>query len=305
MSEPMPLLAVGSIAFDTVKTPFGQAQDVLGGSAIYFSYAASFFTRVHLLGAVGDDFPEEHLRRLKDRSVDTSGVLRLPGKTFRWEGRYEGAMNAAETVSVEMNVFGKFKGEVPERLRSSPYLFLANGSPQLQQKIVEQMKCPRLVFCDTMNHWIESDRDSLEELLKKVDGIVINDEEARLLSGESNLPLAGRKIQSMGPRYVVIKKGEHGVIFLSGDNLFVLPAYPTADVIDPTGAGDSFAGGMMGYLAAEGSLNLSSFRKAIAYGTVLASINVEGFSLSRLEKTSLQEIGERFRRLQEVIRFWG
>ena len=299
----MPVLVVGSIAFDSVTTPYGQARDVLGGSAVYFAYAASFFTRVHLLGAVGEDFPRGHLQMLKARQIDISAVKRLSGRTFRWGGVYEGSMNVAKTLSVELNVFGEFVPEVPKRLRKCSFVFLANGSPILQREVLRQIDSPTLVFCDTMNHWIENERGSLELLLKEVDGVVLNDEEARSLSGEYNLPLAGKRIHALGPRYVVIKKGEHGVVFVSGEEIFVLPAYPTTEVIDPTGAGDTFAGGMMGFLARNKSLDLSDFRRAIAYGTILASINVEGFSLSRLQEVSNQDIEERLQNFQEFIRF--
>jgi sugar/nucleoside kinase (ribokinase family) len=299
----MSVLVCGSIAFDTVRTPFGYAERVLGGSAVYFSYAASFFTEVRLFGPIGEDFPEEHLELLVSRGIDVTGVQTLAAKTFSWQGSYEGSMNSATTEQVDLDIFELFTGDVPESFTDTPYVFLANGSPQLQMKVALQMKSPRLIVADTMNHWIESDRDALLRLFEVVNGLIINEEEARMLTGLHNLPFAGRKILEHGPEFVIIKKGEHGSLLVGPETSFVLPAYPVEKVKDPTGAGDSFAGGVMGYVAQAGREDFDTLRKAMAYGTVVASINVEDFSLERFKKISREEIEERFSRYREMLSF--
>jgi sugar/nucleoside kinase (ribokinase family) len=299
----MTLLAVGSIALDSVETPHGVVDDVLGGSATYFSYAASFFAPVRLVGVVGKDFPPQHRDLLASRDIDLSGLEVADGRTFRWRGSYEGAMNAATTLDVQLNVLGDFEPKVPEAFRDSKFVFLANTSPRLQKRVLDQVDAPELVVCDTMNLYIETERDALVELLGQVDGMVINDAEAVQLTGEHNLVAAGRQILALGPRFVAIKKGEHGSMLVSGDSLFCIPAYPLERVVDPTGAGDSFAGGMMGCLAAGGKTDGAALRRALAFGTILASFDVEGFSLTRFQAIGRADIYERFHSFAEMMRF--
>ncbi|MHC5544489.1 PfkB family carbohydrate kinase, partial [Singulisphaera rosea] len=246
----MPLLVVGSVAFDSVQTPHGVVDDALGGSATFFSYAASFFTPVRLVGVVGEDFPNVHREMLEARQVDTSGlIIEKGGSTFRWRGKYEGDMSTAETLEVHLNVLGTFNPDLSPKFAETPFVFLANGSPSMQRKVLSQAHKRQLVVADTMNFWIETQRDELYALLREVDGLFLNDGEARMLTEEVNLVRAGRKVLELGPKFVIIKKGEHGAMFLSAEESFVMPAFPLADVVDPTGAGDSFAGGFMGYLA--------------------------------------------------------
>lgn len=300
----MSLLVVGSIALDSVETPFGVVDDALGGSATYFSYAASYFTPVRLVGVVGEDFPNEHRTMLEERGIDTSGlVIEKDGATFRWRGKYEGDMNMAETLEVHLNVLGTFNPDLPQSFVETPFVFLANGSPDMQRKVLHQAKSRKLAVADTMNFWIETQRDPLYALLREVDGLVLNDGEARLLTDEVNLVRAGRKVLELGPRFVIIKKGEHGALFLSRDQSFVMPAYPLADVIDPTGAGDSFAGGFMGYLASTGRTDPDALKTAMAYGTVVASFNVEDFSLRRMQRTERAEIDRRLDAYRAMMAF--
>lgn len=300
----MPLLVVGSIALDSVETPTDRRDDVLGGSAVYFSYAASYFTPVRLVGVVGEDWPSEHTRLLTERRIDTSGLEIVPGaKTFRWRGKYMPNMNDRETLEVHLNVFGDFNPQLPESFCSSRFLFLANGSPVLQRRVLEQVPDVQLVVADTMDLWINIQHDELLALLKRLDGIVLNDSEARLLTDEENLVRAGQKVRELGPKFVVIKKGEHGAMFFSADETFVMPAYPTPQVVDPTGAGDSFAGGMMGYLAECGSFDPRSLKKALAYGTVIASFNVENFSLQRLRQIERRQVDERLEEYRRMLSF--
>ena len=300
----MSLLVVGSVALDTVETPGGVAHDALGGSAVYFSYAASYFTPVRLVGVVGEDFPPEHRRMLEGRGVDASGlVVEKGGSTFRWRGKYQGDMNSAETLEVHLNVLGTFDPDLSPEFAATPFVFLANGSPSMQRKVLSQAKDRKLAVADTMNFWIETQRDELLQLLREVDGLVLNDGEARLLTDEVNLVRAGRKVLELGPKFVVIKKGEHGAIFLTADSAFVTPAFPLADVVDPTGAGDSFAGGFMGYLASVGKVDPASLKTAMAYGTVVASLNVEDFSLRRFQRTERAEIDARLKTYREMMTF--
>ncbi|HUW31036.1 MAG TPA: PfkB family carbohydrate kinase [Planctomycetota bacterium] len=299
----MSLLAVGSIALDSVQTPSGTMEDVLGGSATYFSYAASFFTHVRLVGVVGEDFPNDHRALLQARNIDLAGLEVVPGKTFRWRGCYQGAMNSAETLDVQLNCFGCFEPKVPEKFRDSKYVFLANCSPKLQMQVLAQMEKPDLVVCDTMNFYIANERDGLVELLGMVDGIVINDAEAVQLTDTHNLVRAGRMILAMGPKFVVIKKGEHGSMLLSKNDIFCLPAFPLETVVDPTGAGDSFAGGMMGYLARAGRIDPMILKRALVCGTIVASFNVEGFSLSKFLCIQLEDIDNRTGGFSEMMRF--
>src|SRR6516162_2157222 len=290
------LLVVGSIAFDSIETPHGSVDDALGGSASFFSYAASFFTTPRLVGVVGEDFPEENRRLFESRRIDTSGLVSQPGKTFRWKGRYHEDMNARDTLEVHLNVFGTFDPVLPEKFRDSTHVFLANGSPVLQAKVLDQVRHPRLVLADTMDLWIETQHDELLALLPRVDGLLLNDSEARLLTGKDNMVQAGHAVRRLGPKFVIIKKGEHGAMLFSEDGVFVVPAYPTAQVVDPTGAGDSFAGGLMGYLDSDDSPPPGRLRRAMAYGTILASLTVEDFGLNRLLLTDRDEIN---RRLEE------
>jgi sugar/nucleoside kinase (ribokinase family) len=303
----MPLLVVGSIAFDSIETPNGTVDDALGGSASYFSYVASFFTKPRLVGVVGDDFPDEHRRLFAGRNIDTAGLVSAKGKTFRWKGRYHQDMNTRDTLEVHLNVFGEFNPVLPANFRDSEYVFLANGSPPLQARVLEQVHSPKLVFADTMDLWIETQRDSLLKLLPRLHGLFLNDSEAKLLTGESNLVRAGHAVRKLGPKVVLLKKGEHGAMLFSDEGVFVAPAYPSANVIDPTGAGDSFAGGIMGHLAAEDAGAKADWparlRKAMAYGTVVASLTVEGFGLDRLKRTERREIDQRLEEYRKMLTF--
>lgn len=289
----MSLLVVGSIAFDSVETPTGSAEDVLGGSATYFAYAASFFAPVRLVGVVGEDFPGAHREMLAARQIDLAGLETAAGETFRWSGVYADDMNQRTTKSVALNVFGEFDPKLPEAYRDSQFVFLANGAPSVQLKVLEQVSAPQLVVADTMNLWIETTRDETLELLSKVDGMVLNDEEAYMLTDERNLVAAGRRVLAMGPSFVVVKKGEHGSLLITATHVVAMPAVPIDRVIDPTGAGDSFAGGMMGYLASLGTFDEQHLKRAIAYGSVIASFNCEDFSLNRFLNIAREDIDRR------------
>lgn len=300
----MSLLVVGSLAFDSIETPTGKADDVLGGSATYFSYAASFFTKPRLVSVVGQDFPKEHLEMLQGRGIDTAGLqIQASGKTFRWKGRYHQDMNTRDTLEVHLNVLETFDPKVPEAFRDSPFVFLANSSPDVQLKVLEQVRRPKLIMADTMDLWIREFRDDLLKLFPKLDGLVLNDSEAQLLTEQDNLVKAGHVVRKLGPKFVIIKKGEHGAMLFSPDGVFVIPAYPTEEVIDPTGAGDSFAGGLMGVLAADHDQPPGVLRRAMAYGTVVASLTVEGFGLDRLKKASRKEIDERLEWYRKMLAF--
>lgn len=302
----MPLLVVGSVALDSVDTPQESRDNVLGGSAVYFSYAASYFTTVRLVGAVGEDWPQEHTQLLESRNIDASGLQVVPGgKTFRWRGRYLQNMNDRETLDVQLNVLGEFDPQLPESFRRCPFVFLANGAPQTQLKVLEQVTGPRLVVADTMDLWITQDPEGLQALLKRIDGLVLNDSEAKLLTGEENLVKAGHKVREMGPRFVVIKKGEHGAMFFSEFETYVLPAFPTEDVVDPTGAGDSFGGGMMGYLAEQDKLDADTLKRAMAYGILVASFTVEDFSLNRLQQIDRSDLDLRLDEYKRMLAFDG
>lgn len=300
----MSLLVVGSVALDSVQTPTHSRERILGGSATFFSYSASFFTPVRLVGVVGDDFPDEHVALLRGRSIDTAGLHVVPGgKTFFWKGKYQPNMNDRETLEVQLNVFGDFRPKLPEAFRRSDFLFLANGSPVTQMSVLEQAIGPRLVVADTMDLWIREQHGDLMTLLKQIDGLVMNDSEAKLLTGDENLVAAGHKILKLGPRFVVIKKGEHGAMFFSAHETYVLPAYPTQQVIDPTGAGDSFAGGMMGYLASRGNFEPKTLKEAMAYGILVASYTVEDFSLDRLQNISRSDLDQRLEQYRKMLSF--
>lgn len=302
----MSLLVVGSVAIDNVETPDGVRHDnLLGGSATHFSLAAGFFGGVRLVGVVGEDWPEEHTRLLRDRGVDTAGLTVVPGgKTFTWTGRYEPNMNDRETLDVQLNVFGDFDPRLPQDYTRARYVFLANGVPAVQQKVLQQTPGRRLAVADTMDLWIQTQRGDLNDLMRELDGLVLNDAEARLLTGTENLALAGHRVRDMGPRFVIIKKGEHGAMFFSEHETYVLPAFPTERVVDPTGAGDSFAGGMMGYLASQDDgLEPQQLKTAMAYGTLAASFNVEGYGVSRMTEITRDDIEQRMREFRRMLSF--
>ncbi len=299
----MGILVVGSVAFDSVETPFGKADEVLGGSATYFSTSASYFTDVSLVAVVGTDFPDEHVESLKNRGIDVEGLKKVPGKTFRWKGRYDYDLNQAHTLETHLNVFSAFNPEIPERYRDAPYVFLANIDPELQLKVLEQVRKPKLVACDTMNFWIEGKPEALRKLLKRVEIFVINEAEAREFAGEASLVKAARVIMKEGPRVLIIKRGEYGAIMFNGGSVFSAPAYPLENIFDPTGAGDSFAGGVMGYLASTGNLSEGNIRRSIIFGSVMASFNVEAFSLSKLNSLSLKEINDRYAEFKRLTHF--
>ena len=300
----MPLLVVGSVAFDCVETPTDKRDDVLGGSAVFFSYAASFFSPVRMIGAVGEDWPAEHTSMLENKGIDTSGLQVIPGgKTFRWRGRYLPNMNDRETIEVHLNVLDEFQPKLGASHQDCRFLFLGNASPAVQLNVLEQAKNAELIVADTMDLWINIQRDELGELLTKIDGLVLNDAEAKLLAEDENLVRAGHAIRAMGPKFVVVKKGEHGAMFFSEHEMYVMPAFPTENVLDPTGAGDSFAGGMMGHLAALGRFDPQSLKEALAYGTVTASFTVEDFSLDRLEKLDRSMVDQRFKEYQQMLSF--
>ena len=300
----MPLLVVGSVALDSVETPTTTRDNVLGGSASYFAYAASYFTSVRLVSAVGEDWPDEHTQLLASRNIDTSGLVKIPGgKTFRWRGKYLEDMNDRETLDVQLNVYEQFDPVLPEAFRRCEFLFLANGPPAIQMRVMEQCPGARLTVADTMDLYIKQTREELLALLKKIDGLVLNDSEARLLTGDDNLVRAGHAVREMGPRFVVIKKGEHGAMFFSKHEIYVLPAYPTPDVVDPTGAGDSFGGGMMGYLAEQGNFEPKTLKEAMAYGTLVASFAVEDFSLDRLQQIEREDLDRRMADYRRMLSF--
>jgi sugar/nucleoside kinase (ribokinase family) len=300
----MPLLVVGSVAFDSVETPTEKRDRVLGGSAVFFSYAASYFSKVRLVGVVGEDWPDEHTRLLQGQGIDTSGLTVVPGaKTFFWRGKYLPNMNDRETLEIELNVFGDFNPVLPADYRQCKYVFLANGSPVTQMKVLEQVADPKLVVADTMDLWIQTQHADLMKLLKRLSGLVLNDSEAKLLTGDENLVRAGLKVLELGPKFVVIKKGEHGAMFFSHEETYVLPAYPTPDVIDPTGAGDSFAGGMMGYLAQKQDTSPQTLKEALAHGIVVASFNVEDFSLDRMRQIDRSHLDERMKAYRQMLSF--
>jgi sugar/nucleoside kinase (ribokinase family) len=300
----MSLLVVGSVAFDCVETPTAARDNVLGGSAVYFSYAASYFTDVRLVAVVGEDWPDAHTELLKRRRVDTAGLQVVRGgKTFRWRGKYQPNMNDRETLEVDLNVFADFDPVVPAPYRDCRFVFLANGSPRVQMRVLEQMPRPKLVVADTMDLWINIERPALMELWKQIDGVVLNDSEARLLTDDENLVRAGRRVLELGPKFVVIKKGEHGAMFFSRDETYVMPAYPTARVIDPTGAGDCFAGGLMGYLSQCGECDPPTLKHALAYGTIVASYAVEDFSLDRMQQIERADIDRRLDEYRRMLAF--
>jgi sugar/nucleoside kinase (ribokinase family) len=291
----MSLLVVGSMAFDSIRSPFGEVEKVVGGSATYFSLAASYLAPVRLVSVVGADFPPEVIRMLGSRSIDTRGLTVAEGRTFHWKGFYEYDLNTAHTVTTELNVFRDFAPVLPEEYRDTPYIFLGNIAPSLQLDILRQVRRPKLVALDTMNYWIESSPGPLREVIEKVDILMVNEGEVRMLTGEYNLVKAARMVIGWGPGRVVIKRGEYGVLHLSDSTMFAAPAYPLETIFDPTGAGDSFAGGFMGYLAGRSGKELvdSDFRLATMYGSAIASFTVEAFSTERLQNLTPEDISER------------
>src|SRR5258706_11979666 len=286
----MSVLVVGSVALDSVETPFGKADDVLGGSATFFAASASHLTKVSVVGVVGSDYPIEKLDPLKKRGVDFSGLERAEGQSFRWRGRYRHDLNSAETLETHLGVFSHFSPKIPPQFRTAPFVFLANIDPRLQLDVLQQVERPKLVACDTMNFWIESRRPDILELIKHVDLITLNDGEARQLTDCYNLVKAARWIMERGPKLVIIKKGEHGAFMFRDRHVFFAPAYPLEDVFDPTGAGDSFAGGFMGYIAQTGDLSDANLRRAVVVGSAMGSFAVEKFSVQRLVEDSKQDL---------------
>lgn len=302
-SDASTVLVVGSVALDSVETPFGRADDVLGGSGTFFASAASHFAPVQLVGVVGDDYPLAQLEVLATRGVDLTGVEHAVGTSFRWRGRYRHDLNSAETLETHLGVFSHFRPKIPEQFRRAPFVFLANIDPRLQLQVLEQVDKPRLVACDTMNFWIESRRPELVELLSHVDLITLNDAEARQLTGLSNLVQAARWILEKGPKHVLIKKGEHGAFMFTPDSVFFAPAYPLEAVFDPTGAGDSFAGGFIGYLASTGDLSDRAMRRAVVVGSAMGSFAVEKFSNTRLLEITRAEIDARVEEFRQLVSF--
>ena len=299
----MSLLAVGTVAFDCVETPFGKHDDIIGGSVSYLGTSASYFTDVRMMSVIGEDFPEETLEFFRSRKINTDGVKRLPGETFRWRGKYTDNLNEAQTLDTQLNVLTQFDPAVPEAFKDSEYLVLGNISPDLQLNVLEQVPNAKLVACDTMNFWITGALEDLKKTLKKVNLLSINDSEARMLSGEHNLVHAAKAIGKMGPEILVIKRGEHGALVVTDEGMFSAPAMPLDVIKDPTGAGDSFAGGLMGYIARKGSWDLNSLRQGVILGSVMASYNVQDFSLERLKTLTHDDIRDRYKAFSDLTRF--
>lgn len=298
-----PILAVGSVAFDSIKTPFGEVSRVVGGAATYFSVAASYFTDVRVVAVVGDDFDASHMRMFEGRRIDLAGLQRVAGETFRWKGEYSDDLNDRETMYTHLNVFQDFRPVIPESYRRSPFVFLGNIHPSLQLEVLDQVQAPRLVAADTMNYWIERTPDELRRVLKRVDALIINDSEARELSGEPNLVKAARRIQAMGPKLLIIKRGEHGVLMTRRDGFFAAPGMPLEEVLDPTGAGDTFAGGFMGYLAGCPAVTDEALARAVIVGSTMASFSVEDFGLERVLRVTHDEIRQRFVEFKRLTHF--
>ena len=299
----LPLLVVGSVAFDSIRTPFGVRERSLGGAALHFSVSASYFTDVAVVAVIGDDFTDEDEEVFRERRINTENLQRVAGgRTFRWSGEYGYDLNTAHTLDTQLNVFAEFNPHLSATAKESPFLFLANIQPGLQRLVREQVKA-RFVAMDTMNFWIEGAREELLQTIGVVDALIINDAEARELAQESNLIRAARKILTLGPQLIVVKRGEYGVAYFTRDSFFATPAFPLESVFDPTGAGDSFAGGFMGYLAQAGKVDDHTLRRAVIYGSVMASYNVEEFSCDRLRRLQEEEIQDRFRQFKEFTHF--
>lgn len=299
----MSLLVVGSVAFDSVETPFGKAEEAIGGSAMFFSTSASYFNDVNLVAVVGSDFPEEEIDFLRSREVDCTGLHRAEGKTFRWEGKYGFDLNEAITLDTQLNVFGDFHPVLPQSYRDCQSVFLANIDPTLQLEVLDQVRNPGFVAMDTMNYWIDHKRGSLEEVMKRVNMVIINETEARKIAEEANIVQAAQKIQALGPEYVVIKRGEYGALCFARDEVFFAPAYPLETVYDPTGAGDTFAGGLLGYLTSRDEISPHSLRQATVVGCVMASFCVEDFSLEAMRELTSERIADRFKMFEDLSRF--
>jgi len=300
----MSLLVVGSVAYDTIETPLERREDVLGGSALHSAYAACFFSPVQLVGVVGEDWRKEHTARLESRGVDMSGLeVQTGGKTLRWAGRYHENMDDRDTLDIQLNVLADFAPKLSESAQRTQFVFLANGLPSTQLRVIEQLHGADLVVADTMNFYIDTARDSLLELLKKIDGLVLNDSEAKQLTGEIGTLAAARRILELGPRFVIVKKGENGAMFVSRHDIYLIPAFPTENLVEPTGAGDTFAGGMMGYIASQGKADSETIKKAIAYGTIVASYQVEGFGAEKLEQITRVDIDERLAKFRHMMNF--
>src|SRR4051794_13907372 len=299
----MPVLVVGSVALDSVETPFGKAENVIGGSGTFFAASASHLAPVQLVGVVGNDYPLEKLEPLRKRGVDLAGLESADGASFRWRGRYRHDLNAAETLETHLGVFSNFRPKIPAQFRQAPFVFLGNIDPRLQLEVLEQVEKPTLVACDTMNFWIESRRPDLITLLGRVDLITLNDGEARQLTEQYNLVKAARWIMARGPKHVIIKKGEHGAFMFTQNSIFFAPAFPLESVFDPTGAGDSFAGGFIGYLSETGDLSEANMRRAVIYGSVMGSFAVEKFSIERLLTVTRAEIDQRVRDMRRLVTF--
>jgi sugar/nucleoside kinase (ribokinase family) len=299
----MSILVLGTVALDNVKTPFGERRHILGGSAAHFSMAARLFAEVNLAAIIGEDFPEKYINFLRRKGIILTSLIRGTGKTFQWEGEYRGDLNTANTINTELGVLLTFRPVISEEQRKIKYVFLANVDPDIQKYLLEQMYSPELVGLDSMNYWINNKQKALLGLLKKVDIYVANDQEARSLSGENNLIRAARYLHACGPKMILIKKGEHGVLFLNKNFIFSMPAYPIEKVIDPTGAGDTFAGGFMGYLSLAKKINESSIKKAICYGTIAASFNVEGFGLNVTSRLKMRDLELRLAKFRKFTLF--
>jgi len=297
------IAVIGSVAFDDIETPGGRAEDVLGGSATHFAVAASFFAPVHLIAVVGEDFPRAERDYLASRGIDLSGLESRPGKTFRWAGRYHEDLNVRDTLRLDLNVFAEFQPRVGAATRRLPYVYLGNIAPALQMGVLDQFEAPRLVACDTIDHWIQTARAEFEAILPRLDLLVLNDEETRLLARERNTVRAARRILERGVRRVLVKRGEYGAILFSPESVFAVPAYPLEEVFDPTGAGDSFAGGLLGYLAATGDLSEAGLRRGIVYGSVLASFIVEDFGGRRLRTLTKDDVERRYKRFVALTEF--
>jgi len=297
------IAVIGSVAFDDIETPGGRAEDVLGGSATHFAVAASFFAPVHLIAVVGEDFPRAERDYLASRGIDLSGLESRPGKTFRWAGRYHEDLNVRDTLRLDLNVFAEFQPRVGAATRRLPYVYLGNIAPALQMGVLDQFEAPRLVACDTIDHWIQTARAEFEAILPRLDLLVLNDEETRLLARERNTVRAARRILERGVRRVLVKRGEYGAILFSPESVFAVPAYPLEEVFDPTGAGDSFAGGLLGYLAATGDLSEAALRRGIVYGSVLASFIVEDFGGRRLRTLTKDDVERRYKRFVALTEF--
>lgn len=299
----MSVLVVGTVAFDSIETPFGSAERILGGSASYFSLAASFFTPVRIVGVIGQDFPAEYLELFAERGIDLEGLKREQGDTFHWRGRYHEDINVRDTLELHLNVLSGFVPQLPDRYREAEYVFLGNIDPVMQMEVLNQIRQLKLVVCDTMDYWIRESPKDLRKVLNRIEMLVLNDSEARLLSGYNNIVRAARAILKMGPKLVLIKRGEYGVLQFSDASVFATPAYPLEEVFDPTGAGDSFAGGFLGQLARSGDQSQGGMRRAIVYGSVVASFTVEDFGVKRLTTASLDDIEERYQKFVQLTDF--